>query len=480
MKRGGIFIAAHRRAKAASRALAALGALGLLASFGASLAEARDSNGRVLVADVSGAIDTGSGDYLEGAIKKAEEGGYELLVIKLDTPGGMLDTTREIVEAELGAHVPVAVYVTPSGARAGSAGVFITLAANIAAMAPSSNIGAAHPVGIGSTSEKEDKSDKDAAKDDATIMFHKVENDTVALMEAIAQKRSRNHDWAVSSVKESASITAEKALELKVIDLIADDLPDLLKKLDGRVVQVVGGARTLHTATATIEPLGWSAKQQTLHWFANPEIAGLFMTLGIVGILAEFYHPGAVYPGVIGGIALLFAAVGLHMLPVNLGGVLFLVAAVGFFVAELYVTGYGMLAVAGAVCLVIGSLLLIDNVSFNFYADPDFGISKSFIIPIAASIALGAILLAYKVVGAWKKKPVAGEAGLIGEAGVVREAILAGAAGKVFVHGELWEARADVEFAQGARVVVTHVEGLKLRVSLAPGQSVAAPAAAPA
>ncbi len=431
----------------------------------ALFAAAAHGDRRVLVADFSGAVDVGSGDYLVSAIRRAQAEDAELLIIKMDTPGGQLDVTREVVEAELSARVPVAVFVTPSGARAGSAGAFITLAAHVAAMAPASNIGAAHPVGVGDAKHGEEK-ETGGAKDDATVMFHKVENDTVAMMEGIAEKRGRNRDWAVSAVKESASVTAEKALALKVIDLLADDLPDLLRKLDGREVRLAPGeTRKLHTATATIAPIGWTPKQNTLHWFANPELAGLLLTLGMIGLLAEFYHPGAIFPGVIGGVCLLFAAVGLHMLPVNLGGVLFLVAAVGFFVSELYVTGHGILAVAGAVCLVLGSVLLIDNVGTNFYADRDFGIPLRFILPIAISIALGAIALASRMVAVWRKKAITGAAGLVGEFGETREPIAPGAVGHVFVHGETWEAGSDVELQRGVRVVVTGVDGLRLQVS---------------
>src|SRR5438270_6051918 len=245
----------------------------------------------ISVAELRGSIDPGSGRYLIDAIHEAEAGGAEALLVRLDTPGGLLSTTRDVVQAELSAKVPIVFWVGPPGARAGSAGVFLTMAAHVAAMAPSSNMGAAHPVTIGEESKEK------------STMEKKIENDTAAFVKGIAERRSRNVEWAEKAVRESESVTASKALELKAIDLIAEDVPELLRKIDGRRVDLGGGDfRTLHTANAEIRPMSWSVKDKVLHALANPEVAYLIAMLGVIGIMLELFHPGTVVPGVVGGI----------------------------------------------------------------------------------------------------------------------------------------------------------------------------------
>ena len=282
-------------------------------------------------AEFTGSVDPGSGAFLIAAIHDAQEKGAETLVVRLDTPGGLLSTTRDIVQAELNAKVPIVFWVGPPGARAGSAGVFLTMAAHVAAMAPSTNIGAAHPVEILGSSPEEKKGDRSA-------IFQKLENDTAAFVRGIAERRSRNVEWAEKAVRESESITASKALELHVIDLTAEDLPELLRKIDGRKVDLGGGdRRTLHTASAEIRNVPWAVKDQVLHGIANPEVAFLIFGLGVIGVMLELFHPGTIVPGVVGGICLLVAAIAFQMLPVNIGALLLIALGIAFFIAEMYV-----------------------------------------------------------------------------------------------------------------------------------------------
>jgi membrane-bound serine protease (ClpP class) len=452
----------------------------------------------VSLAEVAGSIDPGSGGYLLEAIHEAETSGAEALIVRLDTPGGLLSTTRDVVQAELSSRVPIVFWVGPPGARAGSAGVFLTLAANVAAMAPSTNIGAAHPVGIGGGSPRREKDDRDqggqenggkakggkgkAGKhkdkgtrangdaedpaDDASVMARKVENDTAAFVEGIAERRSRNVEWAQQAVRESVSITASKALELKVIDLLAEDVPELLGKIDGRTVPLAGGeSRTLHTAGAEIRPAQWSVRHRVLHFLADPEIALLIFVLGALGILAELYTPGTVIPGVVGAMCILIAATAFQMLPINAGALALIVLGLGLFAAELYVGGHGGFIVAGAVCVVIGSLLLVGRVGSGWFADRDYGIGWRVVAPVGISLLLIGLTLAAKVNRSSRNRLSTGASGMVGQVGEVRDAITAGAAGRVLVNGELWSARSKEPLPLGARARVLKVEGLMLEVT---------------
>jgi len=403
-------------------------------------------------AEITGSIDPGSGGFLIAAIHEAQEKGAEALVVRLDTPGGLLSTTRDIVQAELNAKVPIVVWVGPPGARAGSAGVFITLAAHVAAMAPSTNIGAAHPVGLGSPDDEK--------KGERTTMFQKLENDTAAFVKGIAERRARNVEWAEKAVRESESVTASKALELKAIDLIAEDLPELLRKIDGRRIDVGGGdKRTLRTASAEIRNVPWAVKEQVLHGLANPEVAYLIAMLGVIGVMLEMFHPGTIVPGVVGGICLLIAAIAFQMLPVNIGALLLVALGVGFFVAEMYVGGHGGFVAAGLVCVVIGSLLLVGHVDKSFYADADFGLGWRIVAPVGAALALIAGSLAWKLSASARQPLRAGGYSLIGEVGEVREN------NTVLVAGELWKANSAEPLQPGARARVLAVHGLTLEVA---------------
>ncbi len=413
----------------------------------------------VAYAELTGSVDPGSGAFLQEAIRDAQDKGVEALLVRIDTPGGLLATTRDVVQAELSAKVPIIFWVGPPGARAGSAGVFLTLAAHVAAMAPSSNIGAAHPVGISMPSDKEKKDSDDT-------MLKKLENDTAAFVKGIAERRARNVEWAEKAVRESESITASKALELKVIDLIAEDVPDLLRKIDGRRVDLGGGdRRVLHTANAELRPVSWSVKDRVLHGLADPEIAYLIAMLGVIGVLLEMFHPGTIVPGVVGGICLVIAAIAFQMVPVNIGAALLLVLGVAFFAAEMYIGGHGGFIAAGAVCLVIGSLLLVGHVDKGFWADSDFGIGWRVVVPVGAGLAVISATLAWKLSQAARKPINTGGQALIGEVGEVREPVDAISGGSILVQGELWKARSAEPIPAGARARVLAVRGLMLEVA---------------
>lgn len=438
----------------------------------AAAAQAPEKTPIVAYAEVTGSIDPGSGDFLEEAIRDAQAQGVEALIVRLDTPGGLLSTTRDIVQAELSAKVPIVFWVGPPGARAGSAGVFLTLAANVAAMSPSSNIGAAHPVGLGGSGSGTKKDAKED-KDDGDTMSRKVENDTAAFVHGIAERRSRNVEWAEQAVRESVSITASKALELKVIDLVAEDLPELLQKLDGRSVDLGGGdRRKLHTVGAEIRAVQWTVKARVLHFLADPEIAYLIAMLGVIGILLEMYHPGTIIPGVVGVICLLIAAISFQMLPINVGALALVVLGVAFFVAEMYAGGHGGFIAAGTVCLVIGSLLLIGHIGSGFYADSDFGLGWRVVGPVGAAFAVIAGTLVYNVRRSAGRPMQVGMQGLVGQVAEVSEPIGA-EDGSVLVHGELWRAGSAAPLAgqvailleRGARVRVVSVEGLRVVVA---------------
>jgi len=401
----------------------------------------------VAYAEFTGSVDPGSGDFLIEAIRDAQDKGAEALVVRIDTPGGLLSTTRDVVQAELSAKVPIVFWVGPPGARAGSAGVFLTMAAHVAAMAPSSNMGAAHPVAIGEESKEK------------STMEKKIENDTAAFVKGIAERRSRNVEWAEKAVRDSESVTASKALELKAIDLIAEDLPELLRKIDGRKIDLGGGDyRTLHTASAEIRNVSWPVKDKVLHALADPEIAYLIAMLGVIGVLLEMFHPGTIVPGVVGGICLVVAAIAFQMVPVNIGAAVLILLGVGFFVAEMYVGGHGGFVAAGVVCVVIGSLLLVGHVDKGFYADADFGIGWRIVAPVAGAMAVIAATLAWKFSQSVRQPLNTGAFALIGEVGEVRDD------GTILVGGELWKAESPEPLSAGMRARVIAVRGLTLQV----------------
>jgi len=411
----------------------------------------------ISVAELHGSVDPGSAQYLIGAIHDAERAGAEALVVRLDTPGGLLSATRDIVQAELSAKVPIVFWVGPPGARAGSAGVFLTLAAHVAAMAPSTNIGAAHPVGLFGVSAK----DESGKQDD---MARKLENDTAAFVRAIAERRSRNLDWAEKAVRESVSITAAQAQKERVIDVVAEDLPELLQKIDGREIDLGGEKRRLHTSGAELRNVSWTVRDRVLHAVADPQVAYLIAMLGVIGILLEMFHPGTIVPGVTGAVCLLIAAMSFQMLPVNAGALALVIGGVALLAAEMFLGGHGWFIGAGLVTIVIGSLLLVGHVGSGFWADADYGLGWHVVIPVGAALGIITGTLVWKLTSSAGQPYLAGGPGLVGEIGEVRDAI-GSEPGRVLVHGELWAARSVVPIAAGTRVRVVGVHGLVVEVA---------------
>jgi membrane-bound serine protease (ClpP class) len=410
---------------------------------------------RVLSLGVHAPITTGTAEYVEAGLRHAKEGGYDALAITLDTPGGHLEATRDVVQRMLASEVPVLVWVGPAGARAGSAGVFITIAAHVAAMHPTSNIGAAHPVVAGGGDVE-----KEAGKD----MAKKVENDTAAFARSIAKARDKNQDWAEKAVRESVSVTAEEALRLKVIDVVAPDLASALAFADGRTAETAGAKKTIHTRDAAIEPLEMTVRQRTLAFLSDPNVVALLMLIGTLGIALEFYHPGSIAPGAIGAFCLLLAFLSMRVIPVNVGAVVLLLAGMALLVLEGYTTTHGIAGLAGAICIVVGTLLFIDKGSPEYHFDPAaFSLSPLVVwpTPLAVSALLG--FVAWKVVRSRRERLVAGAQGLVGEAGEALTEV-GPQGGEVFVHGEYWRARAASAIPRGSRVRVTAVEGLTVTV----------------
>jgi membrane-bound serine protease (ClpP class) len=417
-----------------------------------------------------------SAEYITSAIAEAEENGAAALIISLDTPGGLLSSTRTIVKGIMNSNVPIVVYVAPKGSRAGSAGVFITLAANIAAMAPSTNIGAAHPVNLSekrSSSEAideivkklvrgkerdEDKKEKKVLRTRPTPMNEKILNDTVAWAKTIARERGRNVRWATDAVVKSVSVTEVQAKELGVINFIAKDFDDLISKLDGRTVRVPKGTVTIETEGKEIIKIGKGIRLKILSILAHPNIAYILLMLGFYGLLFEFTSPGVGFPGIAGAICLILAFFGLQVIPTNYAGVALIALAIAMLIAELKVTSYGLLSLGGVATLLLGSLIL--------FASPIEFMRASFPTIIAFTMAtlFIAIFLAYATLRNKRKRATTGMEGLINmHADVMNWSSLH--QGKVFVHGEIWNAHSDEDLVRGDKVLIKAVDGMSLVVS---------------
>ncbi len=396
----------------------------------------------VLVITVDGVINPVSSEFIGKSIKRAQKSDFSAIVIELDTPGGLDTSMRKIIKAINGSEVPVIVFVAPSGARAASAGVFITMAAHVAAMAPGTNIGAAHPVGMGGKMDK--------------TMVEKVTNDAVAYIRSIAERRGRNADWAEEAVRKSVSVSAREALKLKVVDLIALNLNELLEKVDGKKVQTVSGWKILHTKDARIVRGEMGLRLRILGIISNPNVAYILMLLGFYGLFFEITSPGAIFPGVVGAICLVLAFYSFQTLPVNYAGLLLIVFAIIMFVLEVKVVSHGVLTIGGIVSMVIGSLMLFESSS------PFLKLSLYLVISAALMTALFFTLTVGLAVRAWRRKPVTGTEGLIGLEGVAHTDIFKD--GMALVHGEYWRAYSDEPVRKGEKVKVLSVEGLRLHV----------------
>jgi len=399
----------------------------------------------IYVITIAGSINPPVADFITRSISKAEKDKASALVIQLDTPGGLDSSMRTIVQGLLNTPMPVLVFVSPSGARAASAGVMIVLAADLAVMAPGTNIGAAHPVNVG-------------GKDLDKTMVQKVEKDMVAYVRSIADQRKRNADWVESAVLKSESITAEKALELKVVDLIAKDLPDLLEKADGLQVTTSKQPKIIRTKGLPVVHLKENFRDRILRTISDPNIAYVLMMLGMMGIFFELIHPGGIFPGVVGGICLILAFFALQTLPVNYAGVLLILLAIIFFIAEVKVISHGLLTVAGIVSLTLGSLMLFKT------GEGQMGVSLQVLITTVLVISGFFILVIALAVKAYRRKPQTGDQGLLKEIGRVHQRITPDHPGKVFVHGEIWNARSDEICEPGEIVEVVELEHLLLKV----------------
>ena len=401
----------------------------------------------VFTIEVDGIINPATAKFIVDSIDQATQQGAQCLIIQLDTPGGLMDSMRMIVKKELASTIPIIVYVAPSGARAASAGVFVTMAAHIAVMAPSTHIGAAHPVTLGGGEGKESKT-----------MTEKIVNDTVSYIKTIAKNRGRNVDWAEKAVVKSVSITEEEAVKLNVVDFITPDLQSLLTKIDGRIVKFDGVTRTLQTKGVQPQPIQMSWREKLLDIISNPTIAYIFLMLGIYGIFFELSSPGAILPGVVGGIFLILAFYALQMLPVNYAGLALIFFGIILFIAEIKVVSHGLLAVGGVISLFLGSMML-------FHSPVEYmRVSLSVIIPAVIVSAAFFIFAVTKAINARLKKPTTGMEGLIGEVGIVSTPI--SPEGKVSIHGEFWNAVSDQSqnIDQGDKVQVIGADNLKLKV----------------
>jgi membrane-bound serine protease (ClpP class) len=394
---------------------------------------------------INGPIGPATASYISRAVDAASDRGDECLVIQLDTPGGLIASTEDIVKKIYTSRVPVVVYVSPSGAGATSAGTFITLAADVAAMAPNTRIGAAHPVSLGLGGVEGGNTND--------VLLAKAENDVATFVQTIAEKRGRNAAWAVSAVRQSASITAEKALELKVIDLIAKDLPDLLKQLDGRSVN----GKVLKTAGAGTREIPMNAAERLFQQFWQPEVMMILMLIAIYGIIAEMSHPGAIFPGVAGVIALILMLYMSATLPVNLAGMALILLALGLFIVDIFAPTHGMLTAGGIISFFIGALMLFNR------AGPGFGLPLTWIVSTTVVTALFFIFVA----GAgWRAqfRPVkVGRETMIGKV-VPAVARIDSTGGKVFLEGEYWNAVSETTVEKDQPVEITGIEGLTLKV----------------
>jgi len=397
---------------------------------------------RVAVLTVSGPVNPVTADYLRRNLRDAAARADRLVLVEMDTPGGLDSAMRAIVRDILASPVPVAVYVAPSGARAASAGAVIALAADVLAMAPGTNIGAAHPVTIG---EKPDKS-----------MEEKIVNDATAYAEGLARQRGRDASLAARMVRESLSLSAETAAAGKVADLIARDRSSLLAALDGRSISHGGREVLLRTAGAQVILYQMGTRERILDVISNPNVAYVLMMLGFLGLFFELANPGVILPGVIGGISLILAFFAFQTLPVNYAGVLLILLAIILFIAEIKIVSHGMLTLGGVIAMVLGSLLLFES------PEPYLRLSWSVILVTVLAFVLFFSIAVSKAVQAHRKKPATGQEGLVGDTGRADSAIAP--EGKVFIRGEYWDAWSDEPIAAGERVEVTTVEGLRVKV----------------
>lgn len=404
------------------------------------------SAGTVHHIEIDGDINPIAADFIIQHIDQAEKEGAACLIIEMDTPGGLLESTKSIVKKMLNCNVPVVVYVSPSGAGAVSAGVFITMASHIAVMAEGTNIGAAHPVGLGGQEQ-----------DSSKVMGEKVTNWASAWMRGIAEKRGRNADWAEQAVRESVSINEKEALDINVVDLICPNLDSLLTTIDGREVELAEGTQKIDTKGAVIVRHKMNWRHRVLYKISNPNIAYILMILGIYGLFFELSNPGSILPGVVGGIFLILAFFALQTLPVRSAGILLILFSIILFILEVKVTSYGILSIGGIIAMFLGSLMLFEKT-------PDVSLKLDWRLALAVALTTGAFFI-FAMGMALKTKltqPTTGKEGLVGEKGVAITRIAP--EGDVKIHGEIWKAVSDQKIKKGEKIRVLSVDGLELKI----------------
>jgi membrane-bound serine protease (ClpP class) len=427
---------------------AVVASLGLLALFAGSAWA-----GHINVITIDGSINPASSDYLQGAIAQSESDGAEALLIELDTPGGLLSSTKDIIQAMLNAEVPVIVFVSPKGAWAASAGTFITLAGHIAAMAPGTSIGAASPIsasGGGGTREEDDER--------SDVSMEKAEKMTMAFMESIANERNRNVEWALSAVREAEAIAQDEALELGVIDLVASDRADLLKQINGMEIEVGDEVAILDLDGVEVRAIEMTGMTKFFNFLASPDIAMLLVMAGMLGLYIEFQQPGMLVPGILGAFCLVLAGFAFQILPFSWIGLLVMLVGMALLVLEIFVTSFGVLFTLGIICVLVGGTMIFDMPEVS-----DLTVSFwSVLVPLVTGFAIVGAVVVLLVTRSLFRSQTAGVDDLLGLIGETRTALTP--EGKVFIRGEYWSATADQEIASGESVEVTAVEGMSLRV----------------
>jgi membrane-bound serine protease (ClpP class) len=406
---------------------------------GRGLCGTEPTGSEIMIIELDGPINPGTAMYVIRGLEKAKEQGAAVAIIRLDTPGGLASSMRSIIKAILNSPVPVVVYVGPRGAGAASAGVMVTVAADVAAMAEGTNIGAAHPVTAG-------------GKDIEKTMSKKVVNDMAAYARGIAEDKGRNGEWVEKAIRESVSITADEALEKNVVDLVVKDMDHLIKDLNGREVQMPQGKVTLKTAGLKEVYYKPGFRDKVLKTISDPNIAYILMMIGLAGLYFELSHPGAIFPGVIGAISLILAFFSFQTLPVNYAGLLLILLAIVFFIAEVKVASYGILSIGGLISLTLGSIMLFEDV----------GVSLRLMLPTIVLVGGFFVVVAALAFRAYHARPRGGTDGLVGEIGEVRELIAP--EGLIFVHGDYWRAFSEDRLEPGDKAEVTGVKGLMLTV----------------